>query len=216
MSKYHRELLCLYVEESAEPWAKRYVRPAFDGDSEAAMALSGLLGNDKRGDVAVALWRAKVPRPAFRKYFASVWDHDHRYVIAAAGNRRRLAAMFRYAAFPLPDELPDRVRVWRGTSALTFSQARVGYSWTTSRDVACWFAMRFAEKNARPLVLVADVNRGDIALSHNERSEHEAVLLRQPVGVTIHGDAADWLQCYARHQELMRSEMHAAISGDDR
>ncbi len=209
----YREFMCAKLEESVEPWAKEYVRPAFDGDPKAAFSLCAALGNENRGAVAVVLWRSQVQREAFRRFFASAWDHDHKYVIAAAGTRRSLAAMFRYAAFPLPDELPERVRVWRGTSGMTFSQARAGYSWTTSRDVACWFAMRWAEQTGRPLVLVAEVSRGDIALFHNERDEHEAVLLRQPVGVAIDGVAADWLQCFDRHCEWSRKENLRDIAG---
>ena len=200
MSAFIRDYIRFYVERVAEPsWAVKFIGPTFDGDEDAAFTLSFSLSNEMRGEVAVALWQAKISKPAFRAYFASVWDHDHRYVIEAAGTRRRLAAMFRYAAFPLPDELPERVRVWRGTSALTLAQSRAGYSWTINRDVAGWFAMRFAEKNRQPLVLMAEVDRGDISLYHDERSEDEVVLLRPPAAVNVDGDADDWRQRHKMH-----------------
>lgn len=187
-----------HVERMAGAWAYQHVRPTFAGDAGAAFGLYVALGNAKRGEVAVVLWRAKIPQPAFRAFLAGAWEHDHRHVIAAAETRRRLAAMFRYAAFPLPDELPERVRVWRGTSALTVAQSRAGYSWTTSRDVACWFATRFAEANGRPLVLTADVNRSDIAAFTNARNEHEVVLTQPPADVRIDGNPDDWRRGHVR------------------
>jgi hypothetical protein len=97
----------------AAPWAVRYVGPAFSGNVDAAFHLAAALSNAKRGMVAVAMWDAKVPRPAFRVFLESACDHDHAYVIDAARTRRRLAAMFRYAAFPLPDFNGETVSVWR-------------------------------------------------------------------------------------------------------
>jgi hypothetical protein len=88
-------------------------------------------------------------------------------VISAAGTRRRLAAMFRYAAFPPPDFIEATVRVWRSTCGMSVSEARAGYSWTLNRDMACWFAVRCADQARKPLVLYM-----------NEREEAEAVLMR--------------------------------------
>ena len=146
----------------ADPWAVKYVEPAFSGNPDAAFTLACALGNARRGAVAVAMWDTKVPRPAFRVFLESAWEHDHGYVIDAAGTRRRLAAMFRYAAFPLPDWIEEAVRVWRGTSGVSVNRARTGYSWTLNRDMACWFAMRFHGPARKPLVLVAEVPRGEI------------------------------------------------------
>lgn len=204
MRTFLRETYCREVERIAEPWALEHVRPTFGGDAESAFSLCAALGNCSRGVVAVALWTAKVPKPAFRAYLASAWDHDHRHVIEAVGTRRRLAAMFRYATFPKPEGAQHTVRVWRGTSAMTLAQSRAGYSWTVDRDVACWFAMRFAEKNGRPLVVVAEVVRAHIALFHNEREEHEVVLMRSPAGARIDGEADDWRHRFELHNERIR------------
>jgi hypothetical protein len=189
-----------WLEKHAAPHELKHARAAFDGDTDAAFSLSVALGNYKRGVVAVAMWRAKVPVEAFRAYFSSVWDHDHRHVIDAAISRRTLAHMFRYAAFPLPAELPDVVTLWRGTSKLPLDEARAGYSWTTDRDTACWFAMRFADFNGSPLVLTAEVAKSDIALFHNERNESEAVLMRPPANVRIDGTIVDWVQGLDRYE----------------
>ena len=199
---FYRDLL-LYEwqkKELFEPHEWQYMEAAFNGDVEATGMLTVSLSNDKRGAVAVAMWRAKVKRDAFREYFSSVWEHDHRYVIDAAQTRRTLGYMFRYAAFPIPAELPDVVRLWRGTSKLTIAKAREGYSWTTDRDTACWFAMRFADTNGAPLVLTAEVAKSDIALFTNAREESEALLIRPPAAVKIDGDATDWQDGYDRYE----------------
>lgn len=184
---------------------------AFDGDVDAAFSLSNVLENHLRGAVAVAMWRAKVPVPAYRVYLSAVWEHDHRHVIDAAQNRRTLGYMFRYAAFPLPAELPDVVTVWRGTSYLPIGEAKTGYSWSTDRDLACWFAMRFADHNGSPLVLTADIAKRDIALFTNERSESEAVLMRPPAA-RIDGDVSDWSACYERKQDAKDSDRKAMLN----
>ena len=196
---FHKAVTLARMAEICEPHEWEYMQAAFDGDVEAAGMLTYRLSNDKRGAVAVAMWRAKVKRDAFREYFSSVWNHDHRYVIAAAKTRRTLGHMFRYAAFPLPADLPDTVTVWRGSSYLPFDDARTGYSWTTDRDLACWFAMRFAGRNGSPLVLTADIAKRDIALFTNDRNESEAVLIRPPAAVEIDGDVNDW---QARHEAV--------------
>ena len=192
-----------------EPHEWEYMEAAFNGDAEAAGRLTVSLSNDKRGAVAVAMWRAKVKREAFREYFSSVWAHDHRYVIDAAQTRRTLGYMFRYAAFPIPVELPDVVTLWRGTCKLTIAEAREGYSWTTDRDTACWFAMRFADINGSPLVLSADVAKSDIALFTNAREESEALLIRPPATVKIDGDVTDWQRRYAAYEAQKNTRQSA-------
>ena len=208
MSKRYRDFVAYLVEKQCAKHAAEYVKPAFAGDVEAAFNLSCSLENDERGLVAVAMWRAKVPGGAFRAYLSSVWVHDHRWVIEAARNRRTLAYMFRYAAFPLPQELPDVVTLWRGTSKLPIDEARAGYSWTNDRDVACWFAMRFAEHNGSPLLLAAEVAKTDIALFNHARNESEAVLMRPPDSVRIDGTPDDWAHGLARRSA--RTKAHNA------
>ena len=207
---FHKAMAMDWFEKHAYPHELKDARAAFDGDVEAAFSLSCALENHKRGAVAVAMWRAKVKREAFREYFSSVWEHDHRHVIDAAQTRRTLGYMFRYAAFPIPAELPDVVELWRGTSKLTIAEAREGYSWTTDRDTACWFAMRFADTNGAPLVLTAEVAKSDIALFTNAREESEALLIRPPAAVKIDGDATDWQDGYDRY-EAKKNKRQSAL-----
>lgn len=207
---YQKHVALTWLENNGYPHELKCASAAFDGDVEAAFSLSCDLEKHKLGIVAVAMWRAKVPVEAFRAYFRSVWMHDHRHVIDAAQNRRTLSYMFRYAAFPLPAELPDVVTVWRGTSHLPIKEAKTGHSWTTDRDCACWFAMRLAGNDGSPLVLAADVAKRDIALFTYERSESEAVLIRPPAA-RIDGDVRDWTECYQRKQDAMNRDRHAAV-----
>jgi len=95
-----------WLKQHGYPHEYKYAEAAFNGDADAAFSLSIGLENDKRGLIAVQMWRAKVPIKAFQVYLASVWDHDHRYVIRDAGGKRTLKYMFRYAKFPIPEELP--------------------------------------------------------------------------------------------------------------
>ena len=200
-----------HIKTTCVPWAAEYVEPAFAGDVDAAGNLVVALSNAERGAVALFMWRAKVPVDAFREYFSNAWDHDHRYVIEAAQTRRRLGFMFRYASFTLPAELPDMVTVWRGTSHLPFKEAKRGYSWTTDRDTACWFAMRFAATNGSPLVITADIAKRDIALFHNERKESEAVLMRPPAA-RIDGAVSEWTERYQRKQDAMNRDRAADLA----
>ncbi len=104
---FNKALTLDWFEKHDHPHVLKYALPALDGDAEAAFTLSHTMSGQELGAVAVAMWRCKVPRPAFRAYFGSVWMHDHREVETAAQTRRTLAYMFRYAAFELPADLPD-------------------------------------------------------------------------------------------------------------
>ncbi|MBH1979681.1 MAG: hypothetical protein I8H67_15140 [Comamonadaceae bacterium] len=208
-ASFYKAVTLTRMAEICAPHEWEYLEAAFNGDVDAAFSLSCALSNDKRGAVAVAMWRAKVKREAFREYFSSVWEHDHRYVIDAAQTRRTLGYMFRYAAFPIPADLPEVVTLWRGTSKLTIAEAREGYSWTTERDTACWFAMRFADINGSPLVLTAEVAKSDIALFTDAREESEALLIRSPAAVKIDGDVTDWQDGLTRYEARKNTRQRA-------
>lgn len=198
MSKYSPELLAYFVESYVEPCAKEFVSLAFKGNVEAALKLCNSLGNENRGAVVEMMWRAKVPVDAFRVFFRSAWNHDHHHVINAAKTHRALTYMFRYADFPIPDELPEMVTVWRGTSGLTIDKAKIGYSWTLDRDVACWFAMRF---HTMPLVLTAQIPKSQIVLFVDVNEEREVVLVKPPTSCAIDGNVDDWKITFQRKED---------------
>lgn len=179
----------------ADPWAIKYVEPVFQGDPSAAFSLAIALSNEKRGRMAVILWRAKVASETFRVFLGEVWMHDHRHVIEAAGTRRRLTSMFSYAEFPTPPAADETFLAWRGTFGVSVDQARRGFSWTLDRDIACWFAMRFDRYDGTQLVLVTEITAKDIAYYTDDREEREVVLLKAP-RASIDGTVTDWLDRY--------------------
>jgi hypothetical protein len=207
-AKMNRFLTCRALEKFVEPWAIAHVAPAMAGNIQAAAHLAHAVSNEKRGIVVVEFWKARAPAPAFRELLHEVWLHEHREVIYASRTRRTLRAMFNYARFDT-SQLAQSVRVWRGTCALPFSKAVRGYSWTTDRDVACWFAMRFSDAYKNPLVLTAEIEREMIGAYSNERKEREVVLLTPPRNVVIDGDPNDWQERYDVVSSIREAEMKA-------
>lgn len=198
MNFMQRELMLARVRQIADEWAVPFVDPAFRGNVEAAQSLACGLSNEKRGLVAIAMWRVKAPADAFRAYLKEIWLHDHDQLVIYAG-RQRLHAMFRYAGLPRPEQ-PEPMQVWRGTRGTTLRQAKEGFSWTTSRDVACWFAMRFASAERRPIVVSAEVPCSSVAWATDDSGESEVLLLRRVQHARIDGTPEDWQAAADRHQ----------------
>ena len=175
------------------------------GMSKPPSALCVRLGMTKRGILAVDFWRIKTAIPAYQALLSAAWNHDHQWVIAAAGSRRTLGAMFRYAGFPLPPDLPDMVPVWRGTSGVTKKQAIRGYSWTVDRNVACWFAMRHAKYYGKSLVLAANVSKVAIVHYGNERNEKEVVIFDR-LNAWVDGAVDEWELAFRRWEGAKKAE----------
>jgi hypothetical protein len=99
--------------------------------------------------------------------FIKAWNHDHTRVNSAFGGN--IPAVLR--------ELnPSRkkkasVIAWRGVDDLDAIQ---GFSWTTDRDVACFFAIR-SPRNT-PFLLRYEFQPEDILARYNGRSEHELIV----------------------------------------
>lgn len=186
------------LTEVLPSYAARWLKPTFRGDVNAASYLCDALPSYQRGLVARALWSAKVPVVAYQAYLGAAWDHDHAEVIAAAETRHRLGFMFRYAAFVLPLDMPQKVTVWRGVSGVSFWAAVPGYSWTTCRDVACWFAMRYSGPTRQPLVITTRIRKDSIARFHNGRNEREIILIKPPLSAAADGTPDDWRQSFER------------------
>lgn len=194
--------LCYEVEAKVYPWAVKHVAQAFVGNVAAATSLCAAIDNDQRGLVAVMFWKAKIPVLAYRAFLESAWTDSHAEVIKAATTTRRLRAMFKYAAFDTSNQ-PDTVRVWRGTWGIDARTAARGFSWTTDRDLACWFAMRFSQPS--PLVLMAEVRREMIACYTSDRGENEIVLFTPPAAI-IDGTEAEWTERFLAAQSRKEKE----------
>lgn len=200
------EVIAADVEARVPDRCKVHLRRAFAGDAGAAARLIYSLPNDSRGSVAVAMWRAKVPSSAFSRFLAEAWMHDHRHLLAATKqSRRTLTAMFRHASFARPSIGPT-VRVWRGGTNVSLPKLARGHSWTTERDIACWFAMRYAAPDRLPIVIQADVPSESVAWFTDERNEAEALLLSSVRGSVVDADELGWAAAFHRvNQRIQRN-----------
>ena len=62
--------------------------------------------------------------------------------------------------------------MWRGVNRV---EDALGLAWTTDRDVACWFAMRFFERYQTAFVFTCLLSPDNIVTECNGRSEHEVI-----------------------------------------
>lgn len=180
------------------------VKALFHNDPDAALSVLVSMNGDNRGYWAVKLGMDQLMEPtAYGAFLENAWDHDHQYVQQYAMNFPRededgedcsgsftnmgevLKECFEYAAFPIPDDLPETLTVYRGCYGLNRIDTGCGYSWTTSRKTGAWFANRkpfrdiFAvahyDEDLGPCLVKATIKRSDVMLFTNEREEQEVV-----------------------------------------
>ena len=182
-------------------WGQRHIEETLNGNTDAAFSLFCSMNDTQRAAATILLFQ-QIPVSVYQVILGSTWNQAHRHIIAAAKEAFiEIADLFQYAAFPV-NHLPERIRVWRGSSALTIEECSSGNSWTTDRDTACWFAMRFAEKNGSPLVIAADIHRDDVFYSSNERNENEVLLFDTPDHYWIDGSPEDWMKGCERYEVM--------------
>jgi hypothetical protein len=175
--------------KSANPRSARLLRPAWEDGlhlglpsyfdfgvvrtvGDAATFIYSL-PNSHRGEAAKSLYehrRTGGKRVAYRGLILA-WEHDHQELISAFGSEEELAAALRDVSPPSKRKKP--VRAWRGINNI---KGAFGMSWTTDRDVACWFAMRWFEHRPTPAVLVCDLYPQAIVAEHNGRRECELIV----------------------------------------
>lgn len=121
-------------------FALKYLSPTISGDTEAASSLIASANHEQRGMLAEMMWRQKIPKPAYQEILGGAWVMSHHQVVNYAGLywRRNIGHMFRYAAFEIPDFIPDQVTIYRGFGGGA-AKAAEGISWTTDIDVARFF-----------------------------------------------------------------------------
>jgi hypothetical protein len=139
-----------------------------------AMTLISTLPNSDRGEAAKSLYEYHDVgnRVAYRGLILA-WEHDHQELISAFGSQEELADALRSVSPPSKRKKP--VRAWRGVDNV---EGAFGMSWTTNRDIACWFAMRRFAYGPRPTpcVLVCDLDPAAIVAEHNGRDECELIV----------------------------------------
>jgi hypothetical protein len=138
-----------------------------------AMNLLCGMPNSHRGKAAKALYehRKIVGKRVAYGGLIFAWEHDHQEVISAFGLEEALAAALRDVSPPSKRKKP--VRAWRGINNI---RGAFGLSWTTDRDIACWFAMRDFEFRPTPSVLVCDLYPRAIIAEPNGRRECELIV----------------------------------------
>ena len=137
------------------------------------------LPNPDRGDAARGLYRARKTigcKVAFAGMMAA-WEHDH--IIVAKAFASSLAFARALKAVAPPSGQTEPLRAWRGVLLKNAHpyEAALAPSWTTDRDTAAWFAMRFFNENGlRPFVCYADFEPEDIVAFNSSGSEAELII----------------------------------------
>jgi hypothetical protein len=178
LSKHARELLIEEAIDFTPVWGKEYVRAAFAGDVDAAIRLAVSLHDHQRAEMAGMMYRARVAPPAFRAVLETALSQTHCYSHVERHSRGILGFFkwCRYAQFPIPDDLPDVVTIYRGVKNCSPFDAAFGLSWTLDFDVAAWFACRWAGPEDRPLVVtIDDFPKADIVGFIDDRNEREVI-----------------------------------------
>ncbi|WP_445158537.1 hypothetical protein [Halomonas sp. E14] len=200
------------IEMLTPAWGKRHLAGTLAGDPDAASRLCTAMGNDQRGKAVAVLWQMAIPAPAYRAFLLGAWEHDHQHVLATADyDAGRLRSMFEHAAFDT-GALPQTLTVWRGTAGIGHHEAAAGLSWTTSRPMACWFAMRHADRLGNPLVLRREVHRSEAALYTDERNEAEVVLFEDAdVLPEVDGMPDDWRRHFEAEEARIRQRSEVLL-----
>lgn len=159
------------------PYALEFMDQTFtQHDEEAASRLVSAAPNE-RADIALCAYWLGIPNPAYRAIVGGVWDHDHWQLLNAVGQDTLMIREI-FAAGEFPHSLRGNQTVYRGAINVEPETAVEGLSWTTSHEIACWFACRHS--GAAPVVLTAAVSSSEIIYWSNERNECEVILRSAP------------------------------------
>jgi hypothetical protein len=161
-----------------------YIDSALHGDAEAAGYLS-ITDNQWRPFVLVCLYACCRLSDGFKVALSAIWDHDGPDVLATI-DAPLLRDMFECGGHR-PCDLPKLVTIYRGGIG-SYEQLRKGWSWTTERGVAAWFALRWG---GVPLVIETKIKTPRILHASDDRNERELVV----PGVrnaSVSGTLEDW------------------------
>jgi hypothetical protein len=163
-----------------------YIDDALGGDAEAASSLS-ITDNNLRPLVLLCLYATCRDSAGFKSAFGDIWAHDGRLLL------RTISAPLLSDMFMVGGARPGwigQVTVYRGGQG-SIDVVRRGWSWTTQRGVAAWFATRATI--AEPVVVEATVDSSRIVHVCDERQEHEVVIRRGVRQAVISGTLDEWL-----------------------
>ena len=195
----HKYQLELEPNLAPDALAVDHFRLALEGKDGAGGDLVAAAPRDLRGIVAVWLYHrfraGEAPQACFRDALEDAWSLNYALVRSAVGNRRALRSMFEAAGFPPSQLNPDDViDIWRGTGGISLQKARLGVSWSTHRDAACWFATVFCKTpKYKPLVIKTTVRARDVIwLDYGAMGEDEVIYF-DGHAAEIDGNKGDWL-----------------------
>jgi hypothetical protein len=125
-----------------------------------------------KAEAARGVWERRTHADRNRVYAAlmGAWDWEHNALCEAFRTIDDLASALREVAPPLKLEQP--LKVWRGIMVRDNpAEAAIGLSWSTSLDVACWFATagiaRMTEQDGvHPFVFALTATADEIITLH--------------------------------------------------
>lgn len=157
-----------------------------------------------RGAVLLALYQVGAPKENVRGMFTYSWvNSNDRRIVRSMGTDETLWSVMAYCDFPVPDELPARVTIFRGSTGISVDKARRGRSWTLHRDMACFFATTGARARGytgAPLVLRREIDLSSAVLLGFEKLRSEVILdpaLHSSLtedGCAIDGEPGEWAE----------------------
>ncbi len=111
------------------------------------------------------------------------------------------------------NDMPARVRIFRGCDIDEYNTNVYGSSWTTQRSVADFFAWRFDKQDSSRCVVSCTIDKAQVLAVFTGRKEHEVIadIVGTAAGVTLEADAptADYLERVRLYGE------HVAAFGTD-
>ncbi|MFM0673613.1 hypothetical protein [Paraburkholderia sediminicola] len=152
---------------NANPAAREYVSRALQGDSTSIKNLFDRLSRKERARFTLEMYRKNAPYFPFAYFLRYTWIYSWYWLIAAAGNYPTVIEMFRFAKFPIPENLGPTVKAYRGTNGISaYESAATGMSWSLNRDIACHHACDdpLGLSDGAPLVIEAEIPREHILM----------------------------------------------------
>jgi hypothetical protein len=201
---------CDETRHELTPEARRHLDEMLNGPSRPvdAAILYALLSETLRGPILFCLRRWNAPPNVLRECIRHFWKVDNKVILNTPGfSLERAREMFRQAGCSLPPDIPQIVRVWRGTAGRTLEQACEGLCWTLSREVACWFATLHEHRPpVNPIVVTASIRSDQILFFDHDDGLHEeeVVLDRISCGEIDPGGETEWHESACRYREIRR------------
>jgi hypothetical protein len=151
------------------------------------------------GLTALAAYWGGTPLPAYQELLRAGWSDNWLEMKIELGVHFApiMRRLFRAARFP--HHLEGKITIYRGASDTDAKTAAKGVSWTTNRDVACWFAYRY--RSEQPIVLCAHVDASEVVYYEDNRYEQE-VILRRVVPALVDALPFTWEKARHRHADL--------------